>query len=191
MMRIIAGRFKGRTLAPPGNEAIRPTSDRMREALFNVLTHRLHHEFATSRVLDLFAGTGALGCEALSRGAKAAVFVEQSAEGRGIIHENLENLSLHGVGRILRRDATRLGAIGTMQPFNLVFADPPYAQGLGEKALISAHQGGWLCPDALLVLEESIQANVQLPSSFTLADARVCGKTITRIYHINQENKIS
>jgi len=185
-MRIIAGQFKGRLLASPQDDLIRPTADRLREIVFNILTSRFGGDFASRRVLDLFAGTGALGFEALSRGAKSAVFVEQSVEGRGLIHENIEVFSLQGVARILRRDATRLGSIGTMQPFNLVFADPPYNKGLGLKALLSALQGGWLYPDALVVLEESIKANPQLPASFILADTRICGKTRVDIYQLAQ-----
>jgi len=186
-MRIIAGSFKGRLLAHPQDDLIRPTSDRLREIVFNILAHRFGGDFASRRVLDLFAGTGALGLEALSRGAKSAVFVEQSVEGRGLIHQNIESFSLQGVARILRRDATKLGTIGTMQPFNLVFVDPPYDKGLGDKALISAFEGGWFCPDALVVLEESIKVHVQLPASFILADTRICGKTRINIYQTEKE----
>ncbi len=151
-MRIVGGRFKGKSLASPKSQAIRPTTDRVRETLFNILAHGYDHVVEGARVLDLFAGTGALGCEALSRGAKAALFVEDGTEGRGLIRTNMETLGLNGVAKIFRRDATRLGDIGTMEPFTLVFMDPPYNKGLGEQALARCAQGGLArarCPDRL------------------------------------------
>jgi len=183
-MRIIAGKFKGRVLVSPRNISTRPTSDRNRESLFNILEHGQDVHFDSVRVLDLFAGTGALACEALSRGAKSAVLVEQSAAARAIIHQNIEALALEGVARILRRDATDLGSIGRLKPFNLIFADPPYGQGLGDKALISAFEGGWLAADAVVVLEESATAIVTLPPAFGLLDKRVYGSSCLHLYKI-------
>ena len=139
-MRVVGGRFRGRPLAGPRTDAIRPTSDRLRESLFNILSHGYDLPRAETRVLDLFAGTGALGIEALSRGAASALFVESGVEGRGIIRANMETLGLNGVAKILRRDATDLGIAGTIAPFDLVFLDPPYGKGLGEKALASARR---------------------------------------------------
>ncbi len=128
-------------------------------------------------MLDLFAGTGALGLEAISRGAASALFVETGVEGRGIIRSNIEALGLTGVTRILRRDATDLGKAGTIQPFDLVFCDPPYGKGLGEQALASAAAGGWLKPDALCVLEERANAEVALPPGFEVLEERHAGES--------------
>lgn len=179
-MRIVGGEFRGRPLAPPRSDAIRPTTDRAREALFNVLAHRHGTKLAGARVLDLFAGTGALGLEALSRGASYGVFIEESAEGRGLIRENVEAFGLTGRTKIFRRDATSLGEAGTMQPFDLVFADPPYGKGLGELSLESARNGGWLAPGALCVVEERATAGFNPPAGFTVADERNYGDTIIR-----------
>ena len=149
-MRIVAGNFRGRVLKGPASNSIRPTSDRLRESIFNILVHAYGDPITDARVLDLFAGTGALGLEALSRGAKYALFVEEAAEARGLIRENVETLALTGVTRIFRRDASNLGEMGPMEPFNLVFCDPPYGRGLAEKALESlerasgSHLARWL-----------------------------------------------
>lgn len=181
-MRIVGGKFSGRQLATPASQSIRPTTDRTRESLFNILSHYEADFFTGKRVLDLFAGTGALGFEALSRGAKGAVFVEQSVEGRALIQKNIENFSLHGVARILRRDATKLGAIGTMQPFDLIFADPPYGKGLGEQAFQAALDGGWINANALFILEEIDNSPINLTDKFILQDERHYGGTIIRIF---------
>ncbi|TGV62794.1 16S rRNA (guanine(966)-N(2))-methyltransferase RsmD, partial [Mesorhizobium sp. M00.F.Ca.ET.149.01.1.1] len=116
-MRIVGGEFRGRPLATPRSNAIRPTTDRTREAVFNVLAHRHGEKLEGGRVLDLFAGTGALGLEALSRGAAYCVFIEESTEGRGLIRENVEAYGLTGRTKIFRRDATHLGEAGTISPF--------------------------------------------------------------------------
>jgi 16S rRNA (guanine966-N2)-methyltransferase len=174
-MRIIAGRFRGKQLTSPEGQSIRPTADRVRESLFNILASRLGPDFSGLRVLDLFAGTGALGLEALSRGAASAVFVETDAEARGLIRDHIEAFGVAGTARLLRRDATALGPAGTMGPVDLVFLDPPYGQGMGEKALASLTQGGWLSPDSLIVLEERADVAVELPQGFVLDDRRVYG----------------
>jgi 16S rRNA (guanine966-N2)-methyltransferase len=174
-MRIVGGRLRGRPLAGPRSKDIRPTSDRLRESLFNILAHAYDLPNPETRVLDLFAGTGALGLEAISRGAAAALFVETGVEGRGIIRQNVETLGLTGVTRILRRDATELGKAGTIQPFDLVFCDPPYGKGLGERALAGAAEGGWLKPEALCVLEERANVDVRLPAGFRLLERRQVG----------------
>lgn len=179
-MRIVGGEFRGRPLATPRSNAIRPTTDRTREALFNVLAHRFGGKLDGGRVLDLFAGTGALGIEALSRGASYCVFIEESAEGRGLIRTNVETFSLSGRTKIFRRDATSLGEAGTIQPFDLVFADPPYGKGLGERALRSALGGGWLRSGALCVVEESAAAAFDPGAGFALVDERNYGDTIVR-----------
>ncbi|MBX3576419.1 MAG: 16S rRNA (guanine(966)-N(2))-methyltransferase RsmD [Rhizobiaceae bacterium] len=179
-MRIVGGEFRGRPLAAPRSQAIRPTSDRTREAVFNVIAHRYPDRLEGVRVLDLFAGTGALGLEALSRGAASCVFIEESAEGRGLIRDNVEAFGLQGRTKIFRRDATRLGEVGTIQPFGLVFADPPYGKGLGERALQSARAGGWLQPDALCVVEEAASAPFEPGAGFAVVDQRDYGDTVIR-----------
>lgn len=157
--------------------SIRPTSDRLRESLFNVLVHAYDEAVEGARVLDLFAGTGALGFEALSRGAGFALLVDDGTEARGLIRENQMALGLAGFSRIFRRDATKLGPITGMVPFGLVFCDPPYRKGLGEKALASARDGGWLEKDALVVLEEAADAELVLPEGFEELERRAYGET--------------
>ena len=180
-MRIVAGRFRGAALVAPKGSDIRPTSDRVRESLFNILAHGIDGvRLEGARVLDLFAGTGALGLEALSRGAAYVHFVEDDADARGLIRRNIEALGATGVTRIYRRDATKLGDAGTLKPFDLVFADPPYGKGLAERALQSAVGGGWLLPAALAVVEESADAEFALPPGFDLIDQRVYGDTAIR-----------
>ena len=123
---------------------MRPTADRLREALFNILMHAYGDPVTGARVLDLFAGTGALGIEAISRGAAYALFVDDGVEARALLRDNTESLGLGGVTRIFRRDATKLGPAHPLEPFTLAFLDPPYGKGLAEKALASARDGGWL-----------------------------------------------
>ena len=176
-MRIVGGEFRGRPLATPKSQSIRPTTDRTREALFNVLAHRFADKLEGGRVLDLFAGTGALGLEALSRGASYGLFIEESAEGRGLIRTNVESFGLQGRTKIFRRDATGLGDAGTIGPFDIVFADPPYGKGLGETALRSALKGGWLKPDALCVVEETASAHFEPGEGFVVLDERDYGET--------------
>jgi 16S rRNA (guanine966-N2)-methyltransferase len=154
-MRIVGGQHRGRTLAAPRTRDIRPTSDRLRESLFNILAHGYGDPVTGARVLDLFAGTGALGLEAMSRGAAFALLVDDGAEARALIRENVEALGLGGATRIFRRDATKLGDVHPNEPFSLVFLDPPYGKGLAERALDSALAGGWLTQDALIVVEET------------------------------------
>lgn len=178
-MRIVGGRLGGRPLAgpKPGIGSIRPTSDRLRESLFNVLAHAYDDPLDGARVLDLFAGTGAMAFEALSRGAGFALLVDDGTEARGLIRENQMALGLAGLSRVFRRDATKLGDIGAMAPFGVVFCDPPYRKGLGEKALASARDGGWLEPGALVVLEEAGDVEIALPVGFAEIERRAYGET--------------
>jgi 16S rRNA (guanine966-N2)-methyltransferase len=177
-MRIVGGEFRGRPLATPRHEGLRPTSDRVREAVFNILAHGIpDFTLAGAKVIDLFAGSGALGLEALSRGASFCLFIDQDAEARALIRRNIELLGLAGVTRIFRRDATELGPAGHRGGFSLVFLDPPYERGLGEKALASAATGGWLRPGAVAVLEERAAVEVVLPDAFAVFDRRVWGDT--------------
>ena len=155
-MRIVAGAHRGRPIVAPKGQATRPTGERARQAVFNILAHAAFApDLAGARVIDLFAGSGALGLEALSRGASFCLFVETDPAARGIINENLESLGLFGSARVHRRDATALGLRPAADgpPFDLAFLDPPYGTSLGELALASLLAGDWLTADALTVFE--------------------------------------
>jgi 16S rRNA (guanine966-N2)-methyltransferase len=171
-MRIVGGRLRGRALAAPKSLSIRPTADRLRESLFNILGHAFGDPVSGARVLDLFAGTGALGLEALSRGAAFALFVDDSAEARALLRENVAALGLGGMTRIFRRDAAKLGPAHPLEPFTLAFLDPPYGHGLAERALTASHAGGWLAPDALIVVEEASKAAFAAPAGFAELERR-------------------
>ena len=169
--------MKGRNLAAPSSREIRPTADRLRESLFNILIHAYDNPIVDARVLDLFAGTGALGIEAISRGAKFALFVDNGAEARALMRNNIEAMGLGGVTKVYRRDATNLGPAHPVEPFSLVFLDPPYAKGLAEKALVSLRDGGWLTEGALLVVEESKAAAFKAPEEFEELERRAYDDT--------------
>ena len=175
-MRIVGGRHRGRTLVAPQSQDIRPTSDRLRESLFNILAHAYGDPLTGARVLDLFSGTGALGLEALSRGAKFVLFVDEGAEARALIRQNVEALGAAGATRIFRRDATRLGDAHPNEPFTLAFLDPPYGKGLAELSLAAARDGGWLSADALAVVEEKKGAFVA-PQGFEELERRAYDET--------------
>jgi 16S rRNA (guanine966-N2)-methyltransferase len=176
-VRIVGGKNRGAALVGPKSMAIRPTTDRLRESLFNILVHAYADPITDARVLDLFSGTGALGLEALSRGARFCLFVEAAIEARGLIRRNIEVLGATGVTKLWRRDATKLGTIEAQAPFSLAFADPPYGKGLGDKALQAAHSGGWLAPGALCVLEERADVDVALPEGLEAVDVRAFGES--------------
>jgi 16S rRNA (guanine966-N2)-methyltransferase len=183
MMRIVGGKFKGHSIAPPHGSATRPTSDRVRESIFNILAHGIDGlELDGARVLDLFAGTGAMGLEAVSRGARFCQFVEDSAEARGLIRKNADALGVIGLVKIWRRDATLLGPCSPQPGFDLVFADPPYGKGLGEKALKSLIAGAWLNPGGIVVLEEAQTSVVGDIGGLSLIDTRDYGDTTIRFY---------
>jgi 16S rRNA (guanine966-N2)-methyltransferase len=179
-MRITGGKFGGRSLVAPRDARVRPTSDKVRQAVFNIL---LHNDFGTvlegARTADLFAGTGALGIEALSHGASFCLFVDDSAESRALIRENVEALQLTGSCKIWRRDATKLGpmAAGAGGPFDLVFLDPPYRKGLIALALASLRDGFWLADGALLVAEIAEDEDIPPTDGFRRLDERVYGDT--------------
>ena len=181
-MRITGGKFGGRTLATPRDARVRPTSDKVRQAIFNIL---LHNDFGTgftlegARAADLFAGTGALGIEALSHGASFCLFVDDAAVSRALIRENVEALQLTGASKIWRRDACQLGpmAAGAGGPFELVFLDPPYRMGLIAPALVSLRDGGWLANGAILVAETAEDEDTPLTDGFARLDERVYGET--------------
>jgi 16S rRNA (guanine966-N2)-methyltransferase len=177
-MRIVAGSLRGRALAAPKDDRTRPTSDRVRESVFNILAHGdAAIDLADARVIDLFAGTGALGLEALSRGAAFALFVEEDAAARAVIRINIEAFGLTGVTKIFRRDATSLGLAAQSGQFQLAFLDPPYGHGLGERAIASLIGGAWLVPGAIVVLEERRDVAVVLARELTLLDERTYGDT--------------
>src|SRR4051812_8657832 len=176
-MRVVGGRLKGRSLASPSSRDIRPTADRLREALFNILIHAYGDPVTGARVLDLFAGTGALGIEAVSRGAAFTLFVDNGAEARALLRNNIEALGLGGVTKVYRRDATNLGPAHPMEPFSLAFLDPPYSKGLAEKALASLRDGGWLAPGALVVVEEAKVAGFAAPDGFEELERRAYDDT--------------
>lgn len=175
-MRIIAGRYRGTGLADVGQgdaaAHLRPTSDRVRESLFSMLTHL--NVIHNARVLDLFAGTGALGLEALSRGAKDVVFVENGRVAQKLIAQNVEKVRAEANTSVMRNDATTLGAWAAA-PFDLVFLDPPYGKGMGQQALATAKTGGWLAQGALIVWEESTPMDA--PDGFKRTDRRKYGST--------------
>jgi 16S rRNA (guanine966-N2)-methyltransferase len=176
-MRIVGGRFKGRALKGPASDAIRPTSDRLRESLFNILVHAYDAPMEGARVMDVFAGTGALAFEALSRGADFALFVDQGAEAGAIIRANIEALDLSQSTRILRRDARKLGQAPDGERYAIAFLDPPYGKGLAEPTLTALRDGGWLEKDALVLIEETAKGEVALPPGFALREIRLFGDT--------------
>lgn len=177
-MRIVSGEFRGKALTAPPGSATRPTSDRARQAVFNILEHAAWGpDMDGVRVIDLFAGSGALGFEALSRGAAFCLFVETDEAARGAIRQNVDALGLFGRTRVHRRDATDLGQRpgGDGPAFGLAFLDPPYAKGLGEVALARLAEGGWLAPEAIVVFERgSSEPGFSVPG-FEELDARDYG----------------
>lgn len=179
-MRVVGGRFRGKPLSGPKSDTIRPTSDRTREAIFNILEHVYGDVIDGARVLDLCAGTGALGIEAISRGARSGLFIDMSAEARALVRGNLETMGVMGLARISKRDATHLGPAFNQGGFTLAFLDPPYAKGVAAKALQSLAKGNWLAPGALLVLEERTDEDVALPEGFVEEDRRDYGDTAIR-----------
>ena len=185
-MRIGGGARRGLKLADVGAgdpaAHLRPTSDRVREAIFNILMNGPHgHPVAGARVLDLFAGTGALGLEALSRGAARVAFVDDGAAARAILRRNIELMQAMGVTDVWRRDATRMGP-NRGPGYDLVFLDPPYGKALGEAALASCRAGGWLAPGALIVWDEG--AAPVPPEGFEMLDQRRYGETWVTILKV-------
>ncbi len=182
-MRIVGGTFRGRTIRAPDSAATRPTSDRVRESIFNILAHGIsEHVLDGARVMDVFAGSGALGFEALSRGAKFCQFVEEGAAARAAIRQNADDLGVIGQCKIWRRDATRLGLCAPQSPFDLVFCDPPYGKGLGTLALASLIAGDWLNKDAVVVVEESVGTQLEVHPGLSVIDQRNYGDTSITIF---------
>ncbi|WP_312687615.1 16S rRNA (guanine(966)-N(2))-methyltransferase RsmD [Brevundimonas nasdae] len=177
-MRIVAGSLKGRAIVAPEGRNTRPTSDRARQAVFNVLEHASWAEsLQGARVIDLYAGSGALGFEAVSRGAAFCLFVEIEDEARGAIRENADAYGLMGRTRVHRRSATDLGVRpgSAGEAFDIAFLDPPYAKGLGEQTLLRLTEGNWLKPGAIVVFERgSDEPDIDTPG-YERLDARDYG----------------
>lgn len=181
-MRVIAGRFRGRKLTPPEDMRLRPTADRVRESLFNMLAHGLDLDFAAARVADIFAGTGALGIEALSRGAGHATFVDNHTASLALVRRNLAALGIGREATVLKADATRLSAAGS--PYDLVFLDPPYGKDLVTPTLGALLDGGWVQAGAIVVIECASTDAPALPDRFGIEKKREIGDTrilITRV----------
>ena len=176
-MRIVAGKFRGKQLDTPKSDDIRPTSDRVREAVFSIIGSRIGPNLDGLYVLDLFAGTGAMGLEAISRGAAHCVFVDTGVEARGLIRGHIESFGLGGQTKLLKRDASDLGPIERLRPADLVFCDPPYGKGMGEKAVASALAGGWVAAEALILVEEDKGVAIEAPAGTQIADRRDYGGT--------------
>jgi len=191
-MRIVGGTFKGRRIVAPKGTAARPTTDRTREALFNILAAREGFDFSGARVIDLFAGSGALGLEAMSRGAAWCLFVETDAGARGAIRDNVEALGLFGAARIHRRSATALGAkpAGVGPPFTLAFLDPPYRKGLAPPAMETLREGGWLAPGALAAVEQAADEPAAAAAGFSEVDRRRYGAAQIGVYLVEPEQDV-
>ncbi|MGH1423357.1 MAG: 16S rRNA (guanine(966)-N(2))-methyltransferase RsmD [Pseudooceanicola sp.] len=185
-MRIIAGDWRGRPLAALGKgdagAHLRPTTDRVRESLFSALAGGRYGDPLTDAVtLDLFAGTGALGLESLSRGAAHTTFVDDGRAALRLIRQNIATLNATECTRVIARDARRLPA-NEGPPATLVFLDPPYGKSLGLPALCAAQSGGWIAPNALIVWEEATEQSA--PPGYTKHDARRYGDSwITFLTH--------
>src|SRR6201991_2607402 len=176
-MRGVGGRLKGRNLVSPSSRDIRPTAGRLRESLVNILLHAYGDPIRNARARDVFAGTGALRMEAIARGAAFALFVDNGTEARVLLRNNIEALGLGGVTKVFRRDAGDLGPAHPVEPFSLVFLDPPYGRKLAEKALASLRDGGWLTPAATLVVEEAKAAAFVAPDGFEELERRAYDDT--------------
>ncbi|MEM8936118.1 MAG: 16S rRNA (guanine(966)-N(2))-methyltransferase RsmD [Pseudomonadota bacterium] len=183
-MRIISGEYGGRRITAPKGRVARPTAERTRESIFNKLSAREDVEFVGARVIDLFAGSGALGLEAMSRGAAYCLFVETDAGSRGAIRDNIEALGLYGATRLHRRSAASLGnrPANIAEPFSLAFLDPPYRAGLAAPALDGLVNGGWLIRDALIVLEHAADEETPAPALLTIEDRRSYGAAAVALY---------
>ena len=177
-MRIVGGNFRGRNLVTPEGQTTRPTSDRAREAIFNILNHaEWAPNLSGARVLDVFAGSGALGFEALSRGAAFCLFVETDDTARGAIRDNIETFGLFGVTRVHRRDATQLGLRpgSAGEAFDLVFLDPPYHKGLGERTLDCLIEGNWLAENATIVFERGVDEGDFATGVWEIVNTKIYG----------------
>ena len=185
-MRIVGGKFRGRTIVAPKGDVARPTADRTREALFNILAHRKGFSLEGARVIDLFAGSGALGLEAMSRGAEFCLFVEMDATARGAIRDNIEALGLFGSTRLHRRSAAALGAkpAGVGPPFTLAFLDPPYRKSLAPAAMDALRRGAWLAEGALVIVEQAADEAPAAAEGFVETERRRYGAAQIGFYRL-------
>jgi 16S rRNA (guanine966-N2)-methyltransferase len=183
-MRLIAGKFAGRQIIAPKGRDTRPTADRTRESLFNILAHKDGFAIEGARVVDLFAGSGAFGLEAMSRGASFCLFVETDSAARGAIHDNIEALGLFGSTRVHRRSAIMLGdkPAGVGPVFTLAFLDPPYGKDLAGPALEALATGGWLADSALVIVEQGQKEDAVTVSGFIEDDRRHYGAAQIGLY---------
>ncbi|OJX09531.1 MAG: 16S rRNA (guanine(966)-N(2))-methyltransferase RsmD [Caedibacter sp. 37-49] len=173
-MRIVAGLYKGFSLKAPNSLKTRPTSDRARETIFNILNNYIQ-DYNELEVLDVFAGSGALGLEALSRKATAATFIEIDRDAINIIHHNINHLKINDACKVLRLDATRLPHAS--KKFNLIFIDAPYNKGLTKKALSELFEKKWIAENAILVIEISVSETFFFPSYLKFLNERHIGIT--------------
>ena len=180
-MRIVGGRFRGRRLAVPKDQKIRPTTDRTRESLFNILSHNWPNQLQ-GNVLDVFAGTGAIGLEALSRGASSVTFLEKSRAGAELIRQNIRELSVEDEAHLIVCDATKPIPSRKSTGFDLIFADPPYGKGLGERALVALGNSGWINTNALVILEEKRGQSIDQMPDFEPKNERDFGETTIKFY---------
>ncbi|MBA5724217.1 16S rRNA (guanine(966)-N(2))-methyltransferase RsmD [Candidatus Liberibacter sp.] len=171
-MQIIGGKFRGRSLYAPKNRSIRPTESRTKESLFNVIMHVYPNALNATRMLDVFAGTGCIGFEALSRGCQYVLFIDNNSESLRLIRKNSTLLNVGKSSDILLRNALYLGNIGDTKPFQILYLDPPYCQGLAQKALDSIDSGGWLEPSALVIIEEHIGVDISVGHAFKFLQKR-------------------
>lgn len=185
LMRIIAGKFKSRKLVSPPTDSTRPTSDRARESIFNIINSLGSHHLAGAFVLDGFAGSGGLGLEALSRGAAHVIFMEKNLLTARTIHENIANLGVESQCIVIVADATQPPK--APQPMTLIFLDPPYDQHVEDTILLALHHQGWVNAQTLIVLETSTKRPLNLPQNISLIDQRRYGAAL--ISFIKLENK--
>jgi len=183
-VRVVGGEFKGRPIAAPPGRDTRPTSDRARESLFNILVHGARMDLADAIVLDVFAGSGALGLEALSRGAALCTFIENARTAQRSIEENLSAFDLGNRGSVLKVNATKLPMRPDhMAPAHLAFLDPPYGKDLAPPALTSLLDGDWLAPKAISVVETERGESFAAPAPFVLTDRRTYGPAEISFLH--------
>jgi 16S rRNA (guanine966-N2)-methyltransferase len=182
-MRIIGGELRGKKLAPLRGMAIRPTADRIREAVFNIIAAKIYG----ANVLDLFAGTGAFGLEALSRGADSAVFIDDAAGALSTIEKNITACRMQDRAQVIRWDIIRnLNCLGSISPaFDIVFLDPPYSSNAVAPALRNLVQSDALSPGAIVIVEHAPSEIIaDLPDGLSLIDQRKYGKTLVAFIDI-------
>jgi len=185
MSRIIAGKFRGRRLDVPAGNAVRPTTDRMRERVFSMLMHGRYPDMKEARVADLFAGTGALGLEALSRGASHITFVEKSPGSVACIKANIAALDAANETLVMQKSTDALPA--ATKPYEFIFMDPPYHKGLVEPTLESLISANWLAKDGVIICELASDDALSLPTSLFIIDERSQGQQRVLFLSLNSK----